>query len=689
MASTGSFQTSSYSNRYLVFAWTLKSQNSSTNKSVIAWSLRGAGGSTTAWLEAGNFQVKINNTIVYNSSTRIHLYNGTVVTTGEFTIAHNSDGTGSFTASAQAGIYTIAVNCSGSGSFTLNRIARQPVVSASSKALSETSLQVSWTSSLECNSVQYRIGSGSWNNVSGNGKSGSFTIGNRAAYGIYDIYVRCRASASGLWGESPKTSCRTYDWPHALTLPPFTLGQPVTIQLYNPLKRKVNVELRTTSGASGGSLSTNSTSVKGWNNTTLTTPFYNSIPDSKTGSYKCLVTYSGNMKTTTGGVFRIDESACKPVLGNLFYKDGSGTVNVTGDDQVLVQNFSNLLFKVNSWTYKNGAGFGSLKVECQGQEWSILENQQSEFVPLNYNNLSGANTYNVTLVDSRGVSTSKSILINWTEYFLPYAEISYSRVSNYYDETNILVKAKFCEIGSNNVAISGTCTTAGVSRPDLVNFYIADNVTKTITIDNDKEWNLQITLSDVFGGRTVYNYSIPRGLPIIFFDNIKNSVGVNCLPILENDFEVNNIALSRNVCSMFLNTTLTNLRAASTTVISLIEGLTIGDKLSVSDGGVLVGAGVSAVKISGFTQIDAKNTAGVRALRIVKNQLTNDANTLALNILRMDANDRAVLTFSPVIIQVSEGDLLSLAVYVSNASDQILGSSVGIRRTAFTVEVVS
>ena len=93
MASTGSFQTSSYSNRYLVFAWTLKSQNSSTNKSVIAWSLRGAGGSTTAWLEAGNFQVKINNTIVYNSSTRIHLYNGTVVTTGEFTIALNSDGT--------------------------------------------------------------------------------------------------------------------------------------------------------------------------------------------------------------------------------------------------------------------------------------------------------------------------------------------------------------------------------------------------------------------------------------------------------------------------------------------------------------------------------------------------------------------------------------------------------------------
>jgi len=123
MASSGSFNTSGYSGRYLTFAWSIKSQDVASNKTVISWSLKGAGGGST-WYKAGNFKVVIAGTTVYSSTTRIELHNGTTVASGTHTLVHNADGSRSFTASAEAGIYDIAVNCTGSGTFTLDAIPR-------------------------------------------------------------------------------------------------------------------------------------------------------------------------------------------------------------------------------------------------------------------------------------------------------------------------------------------------------------------------------------------------------------------------------------------------------------------------------------------------------------------------------------------------------------------------------------
>ena len=125
MASSGSFNTSGYSGRYLNFSWSVASQNIANNQTTINWTLKGAGGPTNTWYKAGNFQVVIDGAVVYSSATRINLYNGTVVASGSYTITHNADGNRSFSASAQAGIYTVAVNCSGSGSWALPQIPRQ------------------------------------------------------------------------------------------------------------------------------------------------------------------------------------------------------------------------------------------------------------------------------------------------------------------------------------------------------------------------------------------------------------------------------------------------------------------------------------------------------------------------------------------------------------------------------------
>ena len=123
MATSGSFKTSAYDGRYLVFSWSRTSTNVASNTTTISWKLMGDGGSS-AWYTSGNFKVVIDGETVYSSSARIPLYDGTTVASGSFTFKHNADGSKSFTASAQAGIFTVAVNCTGSGSFALDAIPR-------------------------------------------------------------------------------------------------------------------------------------------------------------------------------------------------------------------------------------------------------------------------------------------------------------------------------------------------------------------------------------------------------------------------------------------------------------------------------------------------------------------------------------------------------------------------------------
>lgn len=124
MASNGSFQTNDFEGRYLLFSWSLASQDVETNSSVITWSLKGAGNATASYYESGSFKVVINGVTVYQSNTRIKLYNGTIVSSGSFTVNHNVDGTKSFTAQVQAAIYYNSVNVSGSDSWTLPTINR-------------------------------------------------------------------------------------------------------------------------------------------------------------------------------------------------------------------------------------------------------------------------------------------------------------------------------------------------------------------------------------------------------------------------------------------------------------------------------------------------------------------------------------------------------------------------------------
>ena len=124
MATSGTFKTSAYDGACLQFDWSLKSQSTVNNQSVISWTLKGAGIKSGYWYMAGPFKCTVNGIVVYQSNTRIKLYTGTVVASGELAIGHDNNGSKSFSAYAECAIYTSAVNCKGSGSWSLPDIGR-------------------------------------------------------------------------------------------------------------------------------------------------------------------------------------------------------------------------------------------------------------------------------------------------------------------------------------------------------------------------------------------------------------------------------------------------------------------------------------------------------------------------------------------------------------------------------------
>lgn len=124
MATSGTFKTSAYDGACLQFDWSLKSQSTVNNQSVISWTLKGAGIKSGYWYMAGPFKCVINGTTVYQSNNRIKLYTGTVVASGELAIGHDTNGAKSFSAYAECAIYTSAVNCKGSESWSLPNIGR-------------------------------------------------------------------------------------------------------------------------------------------------------------------------------------------------------------------------------------------------------------------------------------------------------------------------------------------------------------------------------------------------------------------------------------------------------------------------------------------------------------------------------------------------------------------------------------
>ena len=459
MASSGAFNTSGYSGRCLRFEWSVKSQSVATNSTVIHYVLKGAGGSTTSWYQSGNFKLVIDGRTVYSSSTRIRLYNGTVVTEGDFTLNHTSDGTRSFGAYAEAGIYYVAVNCSGSGSWQLPTIARasQPSINT---------------------------------------------------------------------------------WPN--NSPDFNIGDTITIHM-NRASSSFTHTVKFNYGSTSVTVATGVTNNCTFNTSTIADALYALIPNA--------TSYSKTISVTTyNGSTEIGTKTCpytaKAVPANVTptfsasYKDTNSTVTaITGNNQQIVRNQSTLRISVTNLSAKKSATISTVTCALNGTTYTGTISGTSSTFNIGTVNIASNTTATIKVTDSRGYSASQNLTIQILDWVLPSAIITMQRQNNYYDPTTINVDGSISSVDSKNtMAIKLRYKKVGTSTWSSY-VTMQDNVSQTITMDNDFSWDVQVVISDRFGS-TTYNLTLNRGLPLAYFDRLRNSVGFNTLPGYDKSVEI-------------------------------------------------------------------------------------------------------------------------------------------------------
>jgi hypothetical protein len=554
LANSGSFNTSAYSVRYLTFNWWINSQSIEGNYTDIGWNLVGAGGSTTSWYKAGNFKVVIDGETVYNSSTRISLYNGTTVASGTKRIYHNSDGSKSFSASAEAGIYTVAVNCSGSGSWSINSIPRYlNSINLYNNGSALNSISAKWTCDPKRDWTQYSLNGGSWtdagDSVASDGKSGTFTIGNLSPNTSYTVKVRLRRADSGLWSESGTVTIKTKN-KATISSPAdnFSINSnnSLTVNCSNPSGNKIAYFLDCPSGTrrltSGKTTDTSYT----WTAAQILS-MLQYFPNSNSSSIKVGVITYGNSDYYSEKVGTLNVVNSNPTFSNFVYEDtNSTTIALTGNNKTIIKGYSNVRATVstaNKAVAQNGATMSKYRFVIGSSQVDVNYSSTAN-VQATINSVK-SNIFTMYAIDSRGNSTPKQIS---PSTYIDYSAIAISKLEairedgigsdvtlsfsgNIWEGSfgSVLNAIKSCSYKYKKTTssdwISGQTVLNPVSSGKTFSFEgLIKGDLGANGFDINESYDIQVTISDKLTTYT-YNYVLGSGKPGIAIT--KNGIAIN------------------------------------------------------------------------------------------------------------------------------------------------------------------
>lgn len=325
----------------------------------------------------------------------------------------------------------------------------------------------------------------------------------------------------------------------------FNIGDTITINT-NRASTSFTHTLSLTFGSYSYQIATGVTDSTTLDTSTIANNLYQQIPNAAqgTGTLTC-VTYSGS---TTIGTKTLSFTAkvvnSNPTFDQAYQDINPTTIAITDDSTYIIRNQSHLQIYVTNTSAKNYATLASLKAVIEGVEYVGDLRGSGGSIETGTLNIASDTVAQVILTDSRGISTTKNLFIKILNWELPTAIISLGRQNNFYSETDIKVDANYSYLTVDNIN-KNTITIKVRSKKTTDQSYgayttLQDNVTTTLTLDNNYQWDVQVLLQDRLGS-TTYNLAIDRGIPIIFFDRLRRSVGVDCFPQYDSSFEVNGV----------------------------------------------------------------------------------------------------------------------------------------------------
>lgn len=527
--------------------------NTSTVKITIVASKSAQSGANTY----GNYiaNATVDGTTQSVESTKFTLKPGGAITllNKSYTVQHNPDGTKTVNISASVGGNVMF----GSGSQTV-RLDNIPLYTDITQTLNnktETSISMNWNSDHDVDFVWYSIDNGNnWVAVDvTDGKSGTYTINGLVAGVTYKIKTRARRKDSQLTTDSATLEIDTYPYPFCNSAPSFTIGEKLTLGIFNPLNRNVIINIF---GADGSQISNDATTgniISGYNSEDIQNKLYDSIPTAISGIYTVKITYLNHVQTTQGGTYKVNENVCKPTIGNISYQDTNPTtLAITNNNQQIIRNQSTAQFLAENLTGYKNATIITCDVVINANTYNMIINGNNASIDNIGINSAQDITATVIITDSRGLTASKDINVIMLDWELPSAVIHLKRQSNYYSSTDLNVNAMFSSIDSKN-----TLTIQARYKKTIDSSYtsfqtLQNGVTTVLTLNNSYDYDVQVVLTDLFGTKT-YNLNVYKGMPIVYISNSKKSVGINCFPSYSNSLEINGRIVSTNPVQLYSN----------------------------------------------------------------------------------------------------------------------------------------
>lgn len=230
-----------------------------------------------------------------------------------------------------------------------------------------------------------------------------------------------------------------------------------------------------------------------------------------------------------------------PVInGTPTYADlSTEATNVTGSNQVALQSKSNIRVTIPA-NFATGQGYATIKTvqASLGGATKTANYDASGFnIDIGAPNEGTASTLVVTVLDSRGFSTSWTKTVQVYPYTNPDVAYTIARRNNFEVDTELNVLSSWAPVtigGVNKNAI--TAVTYATKRADTDTWgsetpvtFSTDGTkvivpTTVVRIPNEYSWNFRLTIKDKFGSFS-REANIPAGKPIMFIDAVRESVG--------------------------------------------------------------------------------------------------------------------------------------------------------------------
>ena len=286
--------------------------------------------------------------------------------------------------------------------------------------------------------------------------------------------------------------------------------------------------------------------------TTLKNEIYSATESANTVVLSFILeTYSGStlIGTSKATTVTININNSNPVIGSVSYIDSnSTTVAITGNNQYIIRNKSILSVALTNLSAINGANLIKVEITIGSNTTTVTLSGTTASTVVNIGavNLSSNSILTVKLTDSRGNTATSNVTVLIYDWVAPTAVIECARLNNYYTDTNLLVNSNYSSLGGHNsITIKAyTKLSSASSYGSAIN--ITDGTATTLSLANTDAWNVKVVVSDKLDSTTYILY-VDKGLPLVFFDRLKSSMGVNCFPKNVESLEVNGIDILKSI----------------------------------------------------------------------------------------------------------------------------------------------